>query len=804
MADRAAPLVVRFFRTTLAVAATVLIVFSFAWVIGRPVLRHEAAAGRTLLTVLHWGDRNEDAIVAGLIREFEAQNPDIRVVRTNVGSPAQLVTKLQTMLSADTPPDAFYLIFEKVAPLASQDLLADIEPFMRRDAERGAPDALKTDDFFPGVINAFRYDKQTGRVGAGTLVGLGKDFTTVGFYYNKDLFRRAGVPLPSAAGWTWDEFLAAARAIGKLPGCHGAEFVTWESMIRIYLRTYGVDVTTPGFAEPRFDDPAVRAALAKLSAWFEEPGRTLLSAKTQLETGQEPFLSGTIGLAGPYGRWKVPTYRHITDFEWDFAPLPHAPGQPPANGVLTAAWAMARRSRHPEEAWRFIKFMCGPRGQRKICEQGLAIPALRSVAYDPCFTDAAKPDNDGVFLAAAEIAQPIEWPADQDYMDQMKKSMERIFKTGARLEPELDGLQRTWIANRTPTIFRARYERMPWSWIALGIGAPLALLVAAGAVRWWVRRPGRLAQREERAGLALVSPWVIGFAVFMAFPIVLSLLLAFTRWSGLAPLYEAEWVGLDNFRELIGYDATFRQALRITILYALLAVPSSQLVALLGALLMNREFPGVGVFRAIWYLPSVLAGVGMAILWKWVFHHEHGLLNSILDPLLHGLHVALASVGVAFDARPPAWLERDAGTWGVPAFAILNLWVVGGTMMIYLAGLKGISRELYEAAEIDGATGPRRFLAVTLPMLSPVIFFNVIMALIASFQIFTQVFVMTGGGPGTDTTFYVYYIYSKAFDLYDMGYASAMAWLLMLLVLALTLLILRGSRGLVYYEALRT
>ena len=139
----------------------------------------------------------------------------------------------------------------------------------------------------------------------------------------------------------------------------------------------------------------------------------------------------------------------------------------------------------------------------------------------------------------------------------------------------------------------------------------------------------------------------------------------------------------------------------------------------------------------------------------------------------------------------------------MPAFANINLWVIGGTMMIYLAGLKGIPKDLYEAAEIDGATGLRRFRNVTLPMLSPVIFFNTIMAIIASFQIFTQVYVMTGGGPGTATQFYVFYLYKNAFDLGAMGYASAMAWLLLLIVLGLTLLIMRGSQRFVYYEALK-
>ncbi len=786
--------VLRLLRSLLAVAAVLVVVWSFAWVATRPLRRENRRADQVQLTMLHWGDKNEDAIVARLVAEFEEQNPDVRIVRNNVSDPSQLQTKLQTMLAAGEPPDTFYLNFDKVADVASKGLLADIEEFIREDQARGAADALQLGDFFPAVLDAFRYDEATGRVGTGTLVGLAKDFTTLGFYYNKDLFRKAGVEFPPTDGWTWEEFTAAARAIGKLPGCHGAEFVTWESVVRSYLYTYGLDVASPGFKEFHLTDPAVVAALDQLRSWFHDEGRMLLSAKTQLETAQEPFLSGRIGLAGPYGRWKVPTYRRIEQFDWDFAPLPHAAGRPPSGGVLTTAWAMSKQNKHPRETWRLMKYLCGPRGQERICETGLAIPSLKSVAYSRCFNDPArKPVNNDVYLSAALVARPIEWPADLRFADQLKGGLENVYKLGQPTAPELAAVARAWESNRTPTVFRASYVPMPWGAITAWILIPLGVLLAAAGGWWWWHRPGRLAGQEERAGLTMVSPWLIGFAGLTAFPIVLSLLLAFTRWSALRPLDQAEWVGLDNFRELLGYDDRFQRALYVTSWYALLAVPSSQIAALIAAVLMNREQRGIGLFRAIWYLPSVLAGVGLAIMWKWVFHHEHGLLKLLLDPWL-----------ITLGWKTPAWFERDAMNWGVPAFALLNLWLIGGTMMIYLAGLKGIPKDLYEAAEIDGATGWRRLRNVTLPLLSPVIFFNTIMAIIASFQIFTQVFVMTGGGPGVATNFYVYYVYKQAFDLHAMGYASAMAWLLLLLILALTLLVMRGTRRFVYYEALKT
>ncbi|MCG3125450.1 MAG: hypothetical protein CHACPFDD_00273 [Phycisphaerae bacterium] len=779
-------------RGLAALAAALLVLLSFGWVMTRPLRTAELRAGQTRLTVLHWGDKTEDEIVRRLVEAFERQNPDIRVVRTNVGSPAQLQTKLQTMLAAGDPPDLFYLIFEKVAAFASKDVLEPIEPYLERDAAAGAADAPDLADFFPATLDAFRYDPATRGVGRGLLVGLPKDFTCVGFYYNRKLFDQAGVRYPPADGWTWDEFIDAARRIGRLPGCYGAEVVTWESMVRIFLYSHGLDLAEPGFQRFHLTDPGVVATLDKLRGWFHDEERTLLSAKTQLETGQAPFLTGKIGMAGPFGRWQVPLYRLIPKekFDWDFAPLPHAADAPPANGVLTVAWAMARGGRHKAESWRLMKFLLGREGQELVCDTGLAIPVLQSVAQSRCFSDPnAKPESDDVFLSGARVARPIEWPADTRFMDELKLCFENIFKLGRPTRPELARVEATL---EQLARFRAAAPPVPWGRIAGWSGMMLAPLAALGLIHCWRTRPGRVAAREELAGLAMVSPWVAGFVLFCAFPIAMSLVLGFARWNPMQTLGEAEWVGGDNFRELLTFDPTFRKAVWVTAWYALLAVPSSQVAALIAALLMSGEYRGVGVFRAIWYLPSVLAGVGMAIMWKWVFHHEHGLLNALLDPLLAG-----------FGASAPAWFEKDAERWGTPAFALVNLWLIGGTMMIYLAGLKGIPRDLYEAAEIDGAGGWGRLTHVTLPMLSPVIFFNTIMAVIASFQIFTQVFVMTGGGPGTATHFYVYYLYKKAFDLGAMGYASAMAWILLLIVLGLTLALMRGTRRFVYYEGLK-
>lgn len=778
----------------MAIAAVVLIVWAFGWKSYRVLTREDDAKGKTQIRVLHWGDKSEDDIVRRLAEDFQNQpeNQDVKIIRMNLGQAAAVRTKLQTMFAAGDPPDVFYLGLENVSDLARKNLLADIEDFIAADKARGEP-TIDLADFFPAVLKCFRVYGETGEIGKGTLVGLPKDFTTVGFYYNKDLFKRAGVPEPSPDGWTWDEFIAAARAIGKLPNCYGADFVSWEQMVRIFCWTHGIDFASPGWTTPyHFNDPKLHAALKTLQGWYHNETRTLVSAKTQLETMQEPFIAGNIGMAGPYGRWKAPLYQHIDSFDWDLAPLPHVEGLPKKNGVFTVAWGISRDGKHKDESWRFVKYLTSAKGQALMAEAGLAIPVLRRVAEESVrAASSQRPKNAGIFLKAADHAEPTDYPPDPEFQQQLRVATEEIFKLDRPIAPVMRRLDKEWSENARREDVASADQMVPWAGLALSAGLPIAMGFTIVAFFWWRGRGSRGQLSEELAGISMVSPWVIGFMAFTAFPILLSLALSFCRWSSLTTLDHAQFVGWDNFRSLFGKDTTFYHALKATALYALLTVPTGQVAALVAAMLLNSESRWIGIFRSIWYLPGVLAGVGMAVMWKWVFHHEHGLLKTLIDPVMpFGWHV-------------PACFEKDAETWGVPAFAFINLWTIGGTMMIYLAGLKGIPKDLYEAAEIDGALGWKRFRNVTLPMLSPVLFFNFIIAIIASFQVFTQAYVMTGGGPGHATRFYVVYLYNQAFDFHEIGYSSAMAWLLLLIILGLTLLVMKGTKRFVYYEALK-
>jgi len=291
---------------------------------------------------------------------------------------------------------------------------------------------------------------------------------------------------------------------------------------------------------------------------------------------------------------------------------------------------------------------------------------------------------------------------------------------------------------------------------------------------------------EHRQGWLFVSPWVIGFVLLTAGPMVYSLYLSFTASSLLSP---PQWVGLENYRRMFA-DPIFYRSLGNTAYYAVLGVPLGMILSLGLALLLDAPVRGLGFFRTLFFLPSVTNTVALSILWLWLLNPEFGLIN-----------LALARFGV----EGPLWLQDEA--WAKPALVLMSLWTVGGQMIICLAALQGVPPELKEAAAIDGAGPVRRFFAVTLPLISPALLFNLIMGLVGALQVFTQAFVMTGGvqpgsegGPNQSTLFIVLYIYKKAFQEYDMGYASALAWALFLIITVCTWIAWRVSKSRVHYE----
>lgn len=293
-----------------------------------------------------------------------------------------------------------------------------------------------------------------------------------------------------------------------------------------------------------------------------------------------------------------------------------------------------------------------------------------------------------------------------------------------------------------------------------------------------------MTRRERRAvgkGLFFICPFLVGFSVFTIYPVVMSFYYSLTEFDGVsAPVF----VGAAKYGELLT-DELFWLSLWNTFYYTVLAVPLGIVVALGLALLLNMKLRGISLYRAMFFVPSIVPVVASSVLWIWFLNPQYGILNAVLR--LIGL-------------PGPGWMSSPE--WVKPALILMSLWSVGGTMVLYLAGLQDVPEHLYEAAEIDGAGAWHKTRHITLPMLSPVILFTTIMGLIGGFQYFTQAYVMTGGTGGVSDSalFYCLYLFQKAFNFQDMGGASAMAWLLFVVILVVTLLTFRLSRGWVYYE----
>jgi multiple sugar transport system permease protein len=287
--------------------------------------------------------------------------------------------------------------------------------------------------------------------------------------------------------------------------------------------------------------------------------------------------------------------------------------------------------------------------------------------------------------------------------------------------------------------------------------------------------------REALAFYLFASPWIIGFLAFTVGPMLASIGISFSAYEVITP---AKFIGLSNYKNMLFYDELVWKSLKVTTYYAVGSVALGLVTAFFVALLMNQEIWGISLFRTIFYLPSSISGVPVALLWMWIFSPEFGILNAALR---------------LFGIEGPQWLFDPV--WVIPAFIVMSLWGIGGGMVIFLAGLQSIPQHLYEAAELDGAGVLGKFWNVTLPMMSSIIFFNLIMSIIGSFQTFTQAFVMTKGGPANASLFYVLYLYRNAIGYFKMGYASAMAWLLFVIILGLTLLVFKSSPMWVYYEA---
>lgn len=280
--------------------------------------------------------------------------------------------------------------------------------------------------------------------------------------------------------------------------------------------------------------------------------------------------------------------------------------------------------------------------------------------------------------------------------------------------------------------------------------------------------------------MIFISPWLIGFLLLTLIPMITSFFISFTEWDILT---DAKFVGLDNYKNVF-QDPLFYKSLRVTLVFTALSVPINVVLSLLVAMLLNSDIKCINLYRTIYYLPAVVSGVVVSLLWSWIFNSEFGLLNNFL---------------LKFGIEGPRWLSDEF--WVMPAMVIMSAWGIGGGIIMYLSGLQGIPAYLYESARLDAANWWTRFTKITIPSMSPVLFFTTLTSIIGSLQTFTSAYVMTNGGPNNQTLFYAFYIYKHAFTWREMGKASALAWLLFFIIMGLTIIFIKFSKNKVYYES---
>jgi multiple sugar transport system permease protein len=764
----------------------------------------EGGAGEpVVLRFRYWGDFKEIQALQDTIRAFEKAHPGVTVRGERVPSGDEYTQKLLLEQAAGLMPDVVFC-GANFAEFAGRGMLRDLRPFVAADP------SVKLSAYYPQLVDLFTRDEK--------LLALPRDIAPMGLvYYNKSLFDKAGLPYPDG-DWSWDyvphpehgnrDFLTVAQKLTHRDPSGAVQKTVFgysgsgnSTTMRNLIYSSGANVVDDVFRPTRllWDDPRVLRALTLtrdlLYKYDVSPSVTELEASGV--SAHDLFAQGRIAMYVT-GIWEVPRFREeIGDrFDWDIAAFPVGPTGVRACPTGWSGYAMTQSTRHPKEAWELLKFLAGPEGLGRLARTGLAQPALSNLAASPLWLDGQRPKNRKLTLELVPHVRFEVVRAGYKEVDALvNPKLDLIWNGTLAPEPAV----RAFLPAAQAKLDQLNHppDHPPLNW---GAGFLAMLGVLAGVVGWvWAgarrdRREGRApgSRAEARAGYLFIAPWLIGAVLFVLGPMLVSLLLAFSSWDIIGP---ARWVGLGNFREM-GGDERFWTGLRVTVVYTLFSVPLGVAGSLGLALLLNAKMRGQRVFRTLYYLPAVASAVAASLIWLRLFNPESGLLNYLVDAL--HLTPLMAALGWTDPHKGYVnWLGSEKTALG--SLVVMSLWGIGGGMVIYLAGLQGIPQAYYEAAVIDGASVWQKFRHVTLPLLTPTIFFTLIMGVIGSFQVFTQGFVMTGGGPNNATLFYVLYLYQNAFQFLKMGYASALAWVLFLIILAFTLVQMRLSRW-VHYE----
>lgn len=780
--------------------------------------RPAAPAERIKLVV--WGMQSgpETAGLDAQVAEFERRNPDVKVSLLSMGAGNMNPQKLMTAVVGGVPPDVIAQDRFTIGDWASRGTFQPLDTFLA--AEKGASDPIRAENYYPAAWNEAIY--------RGSVYAIPTGIDDRLLFYNRGMFRRAGLD-PDRPPRTWEELLDYAKKLTKLNPDGTYQHIGFipnygNSWLYLYSWQNGGEFMTPDGRTCTLSSPENEGALAYMVKAYDALGgydKVSIFQSGFQPNEQDPFFTDKIGMV-VNGSWVVGNIaRYAPDLDFAVAPAPvpaerlrgegRFAGQPPYL-TWTGGFSLAIPvgARNPDAAWRFIQWMSSTEAYRISSRAQKAYNESKGRPF--VFALTANRKINEVLLREFPPESPRLLAAQRAFIDMLPFARYRpvTFVGQSLWDAHVRAFERAVAHAQEPAgalaeqdalvqkelnkaFQRESLPRFSFLLPALIIGA-LAVIGLAVAV-WQIRRRvghSPMARSEALAGYLMIAPWLLGFLVLTAGPIIASIFFAFCDYDVLHP---PRYVGLSNFQTLFTDDRELiLKAFGNAAYLSIIGIPLGMATGLAIAMLLNMKVRGMTWYRTAFYIPSIVPAIASAVLWAWILAGDpnKGLLNALWKSTLTDW----------FGILPPGWF--GVAEWAREGLILQGLWGAGGGMILWLAGLQGVPQSLYEAARIDGAGGWSQFRHVTLPMLSPYIFFNLIMGTIGALQEFDRVYVLAGGqggyGPLDSLLVPVLYLFTNAFRYFKMGYASAIAWVIFVVILTLTLLQWQAQKYWVHYE----
>jgi multiple sugar transport system permease protein len=761
------------------------------------------------------------------VAAYERMHPNIDIVTMGMGVGNMNPQKLMTAIVGGVPPDVINQGRFQIGDWASRGAFEPLDKFLAADKNSTNPYAVKQSDYVPATWAEAVYKGHVYGIPNGVDVRL--------LFYNRQAFRNAGLD-PSKPPQTWDEMIALAKKLTiKNPAGSYTQLGFDPTFAQGWLYTWSWqedgDFMSPDATRCTIDNPQTLKALSSLVSWFDQLGGVdniksfTGSFNVSANPAQDPFLNGELAMKVEDDNFLTEVARYSPNLDFGTCPIPVPTDRLNHVGIFKndptyITWAggysyvIPRGSPHPKEAWQFIQWLSSPQaamvGARAQCayQQGLGrlyMPAVTAntrsnkmlfAKYLPLLPpNLADARRESLKILPFSLYRPVTFVG-QLVWDQAALATDTAIRHDVTPQQALALAQQQVQTEIDHDITISSHPLLPAVPVVWGFGIVLLGLLGwliVAYLRWRSVNRNR-ARADAVAGILFVLPWILGFLLFTLGPILASLVLSFCDYDVLHP---ARWAGISNYTTMATIDRDMLlKAFANMVFLSVFGIPLGMIVSLAMAMLLNTNVRGLGWYRTAFYIPSVVPIVATAVLWNWLLNSDpsRGLINALW----------LATVTHWFHIPPPGW--EAVANWSKPGVVLMGLWGAGGGVILWLIGLQSIPKTLYEAASLDGAGWWSKFWNVTVPMLSPIIFFNIIMGLIATVQTFDSVYVLgnatQGGttGPIDSLLTPVVYLFNNAFEYFKMGYASAIAWVIFVLIIALTLGQLKLAPRWVYYE----